>query len=119
MSIPEEKKPIYHDRVNEIIRSLNDGISRDELAIKYKHSDYKSLDMYMCRRNFTWDSKAKNYKPVITRVGKNKFLDEDLHTGKVSRIMNLFTEGKDPKTVAEELGFKDHKAFAAFMTQKG
>lgn len=114
-----EKMPIYDDRVNEIIRSLKDGITREELAVKYKHRDYRSLDMYMRRRNFTWDSEEQNYKPVANRLNKDKMNEENIHTGKVSRIIEYFKEGHDPKTVATEFGFKNYKELATYMTQKG
>lgn len=111
--------PIYDDKVNLIIRSLGDGISREELAAQLKYRDYKGLDMYMRRRNFTWDSDAQNYKPVATRINKKKTIQEDTHKGKVSRIMQAFKGGMDPKAVAKEYGFASHRELADYMTKKG
>lgn len=119
MSTAAEKMPIYDERVNEIIRSLSDGITREELAVQYKHRDYRALDMYMRRRNFTWDSDEQNYKPVTNRLNKEKMNEENIHSGKVSRILQAFTEGHDPKTVATEFGFKNYKELATYMTRKG
>ena len=119
MSVASEKLPIYDDRVNYIIRSLGDGVKREELAVEFKHNDYRSLDMYMRRRNFTWDSDAQNYKPVVTRINKKDLLLEDTHSGKVWRIIKSFKEGNDSETVATEYGFKDHRELAEYMTTKG
>ena len=119
MSTAAKNMPIYDERVNEIIRSLSDGITRDELAVKYKHRDYRSLDMYMRRRNFTWDSEEKNYKPVTTRINKSKNNREDIHKGKVSRILQAFEEENDAKTIAQEYGFADHRELAEYMTNRG
>lgn len=119
MSIPAENMPIYDDRVNEILRSLNDGITREELAVKYKHRDYRTLDTYMRRRNFTWDKEAQNYKPVHTQIGQKKAMNENIHSGKVAKVIESFKEGLDPKAIATNNGFKDHKRLAEYMTNKG
>jgi hypothetical protein len=71
----------------------------------------------MRRRNFKWDREKKTYVPKETRISHMK--NENLYSGKVSRIINAFNEGKDPKTVATEFGFKSHKELAAYMTKKG
>ncbi|TMN21830.1 hypothetical protein [Lentibacillus cibarius] len=119
MSTPAELMPIYDDRVNEILRSLSDGIPREDLAVKYKHRDYRSLDMYMRRKNFTWDKEEQNYKPIHTKIGQKKAMDENMHSGKVAKVIESFKEGVDPKTVAQNNGFKDHKRLAEYMTNKG
>jgi hypothetical protein len=117
MSMPEDQKPIYDERVNYILRSLAAGVTREELAKEFKHNDYRTLDMYMRRRNFKWDREKKTYVPKETRISHMN--DENVHSGKVSRIINAFNEGKDPKTVAIEFGFKSHKELAAYMAKKG
>ena len=119
MSVPKDDMPIYDDRVNYIIRSLAAGINRDDLAKELKHKDYKALDMYMRRRNFTWDRDEQNYVPKETKIGKDKLIGEDIHTGKVSKIIKAFEVETDPKVVANELGFKNHKELADYMTHKG
>src|SRR5690606_17245473 len=117
MSMAEDQKPIYDERVNYILRSLAAGVTREELAKEFKHNDYRTRDMYMRRRNFKWEREKKNYVPKETRISHMK--DENVHSGKVSRIINAFNEGKDPKTVAIEFGFKSHKDLADYMTKKG
>jgi hypothetical protein len=119
MSVAPEKMPVYDDRVNFIIRSLAEGKTRDELAKEFNHSDYRSLDMYMRRRNFVWDSEEQNYKPAATRINKKKINSEVLHSAKVSKIIQAFSEGKDAKAVASEFGFSDHKKLAEYMKNKG
>lgn len=119
MSATAENMPIYDERVNEIIRSLTDGITRNELAVKFKHRDYRSLDIYMRRRNFTWDSDEKNYKPITNRIKKSAVKQDDVHQGKVSRIIQAFKEEMDAKAVAHEFGFADHRELADYMTKKG
>ena len=119
MSVVEEKMPVYDDRVNYILRSLAAGISREDLAKELKHKDYRSLDMYMRRKNFTWSREEQNYKPVTTRLSKDKLNDIETHTGRASQVIKAFDVEKDPKAVAQQLGFKDHKELAQYMAKRG
>lgn len=50
------KKPIYNDKVNKIIEMLKFK-TRDEVAKEFNYKTYKSLDIYMRRKNFRYDSK--------------------------------------------------------------
>lgn len=119
MSVPSEKMPVYDERVKYILRSLAAGISREDLAKELNHNDYKALDMYMRRRNFTWNRHEQNYEPREARLSQNSLIDEDIHTGKVSIVIQAFKEETDPKMVAHELGFGSHKELAEYMTKKG
>lgn len=119
MGVPEKQKPIYDDRVNYILRSLTAGISREELAMEFNHNDYKTLDMYMRRRNFKWDRDKQNYRPIETRLEKGNQIGEEVHVGKVARVIEAFKEKTDPKEIAQEYGFKDHRELAKYMANKG
>jgi hypothetical protein len=110
------KKPIYDRRVNEILDGLNQGKTRDELAEEFGHSDYRSLDMYMRRRNFTWDKHTQAYVP--------KFDDQDKTTqqvlyDKTKRIIQYLSEGADLDEVAERVGLGDIETLGEYMTKKG
>ncbi len=37
MAMPVDKKPVYDERVNEILRGLTEGKTRDELAVAFGH----------------------------------------------------------------------------------
>lgn len=84
MSMPEDQKPIYDERVNYILRSLTAGVTREELAKEFKHNDYRTLDMYMRRRNFKWDREKKTYVPKETRISHMK--DENVHSVKFQEL---------------------------------
>lgn len=118
--MPEKKQPVYDERVNEILSALERGRTREELAVLYGYSTWKSLDIYMRRRNFIWDAKMKTYIPAHTRAEE---LLENYDTSaptKVALIMSLFAkEGADPKAIAKQVGMRDHRELAEHMRIKG
>jgi len=68
MAVAEVKSPVYDDRVKEIIRSLTEGKSREDIAKVLGHSTWHSSDMYMRRKGFIWDQSIQNYVPNVTTV---------------------------------------------------
>ncbi|WP_126428799.1 hypothetical protein [Brevibacillus marinus] len=120
MAMPVDKKPIYDVRVKEILQELAEGKSREELAQEFGYKTYKSLDMYMRRRNFTWDSRKGTYVPLYSRVGREQAEQSLIPSTKVARVLALFKkEGADARTVAKQLGFRDHRDLAIYMKARG
>lgn len=114
------QKPIYDERVKHILRSLVEGKTRDDLAQELGHSSYKTLDIYMKRKNFKWDREKKNYVPAYSRFGKQDLDVPGVSTSKVASIISLFQkEGADAKTIAKRLGFADHRELATYMKMRG
>lgn len=120
MAMPIDKKPIYDDRVNEILRGLTEGKTRDELAEELGHKNYKTLDIYMRRKNFTWDRDRQTYVPTYSRL-QNKDVEVSLvASSKVATVLSLFgKEGADARTIAKRVGFSDHRELADYMKGKG
>ncbi|MCM3625120.1 hypothetical protein M4D70_23130 [Brevibacillus borstelensis] len=120
MALEQGNLPVYDERVNEILHGLTEGKTREELAERYEYSDYRSLDMYMRRRNFTWDRQRQNYVPAHSRLDGQ---DLDLlvsESSKAAQVISLFKkEGADAKTIAKRLGFGDHRELAGYMKGKG
>jgi hypothetical protein len=116
MAMNEQDKPIYDDRVNEILRGLASGKTREELAEEAGNSNWKSIDMYMRRRNFIWDSRKQTYVPKLEPVEQDLLAD----SSKAGHVISLLSkEGADARTVAERLGFRDHRELAHYMNVKG
>ncbi|MCM3625617.1 hypothetical protein M4D70_25960 [Brevibacillus borstelensis] len=116
MAIRQEALPQYDERVNEIIKGLTEGKNRDELAKEFGHMNYKSLDMYMRRRNFTWSAHKQTYVPKVDSIEEDFTIDSS-KAGKV--IALLKKEDADARTVANRLGFSDHQEMAKYMQGKG
>ena len=112
----QDKKPIYDERVNFVIAQLLKGIDREAIAKELKYTNYKSLDIYMRRKNFRWNQSTKNYVPDV----KIEMKETAPTSSKAKQVISLLSkEGSDPKTIAKRLGYKDHIQMAAYMKAKG
>jgi len=118
MATQESEKPIYDKRVDEIIQGLAEGLSRDELAEMFGHTNYKSVDMYMRRRNFTWESTKQTYVPKLPTVQEYK--SKTMPNSKASIVIEMMKEPNfEIEVVCKKAGFKDHRELAEYMTAKG
>lgn len=114
------KDPVYDERVKATIQGLMEGKTRDELAEEFKLGSWKSLDTYMRRKNFTWDGKSDTYIPVVNRMGK---IIEEISSSipiKAEHIIRTFEEyggRSDPKIIAQEHDFENHKEMAEYMEE--
>lgn len=100
------------ERVQEILQGLTQGKTRDELAEEFGHKNYKTLDMYMRRRNFEWDSHKGIYKLSIEKPQ----LDV-IDTSKAHRIVQLIEQQEEPdlQRIAQLMGYESYKELAAYM----
>ena len=95
------------------------GKSREELAQIFGHKNYKTLDTFMRRHNYQWNRDRGIYEPRGVKVESEETEEVSSGTKKVRQVLKLFGEGKDPKEVAKEVGFKNHLALAEYMKEKG
>ncbi|VDG98619.1 Uncharacterised protein [Lysinibacillus sphaericus] len=110
----EAVSPKQNERVHFIIKKLAGGMSRDELAEEMKHSNYKSLDMYMRRKGYRYDSHVKNYVPQI----EDQVIS--VSTSKATRVIELLNVNpEEPMLVCHKLGFKDMQELGSYMGTKG
>jgi hypothetical protein len=115
------KTQIYDEKVNMVINQLGLGKSREKLAEELGYTTYKSIDMYMRRKNFKWDSQIQNYIPDS---GHKKYYITDeasIPTSKAYTVISLFDKNKptaDPRAIARLAGFRDHLEMAGYMKSK-
>ena len=111
------EEAIYNEKVDHVLEELGAGRSRKDLAEEYDYSNWKSLDMYMRRKNFRYDSEKGTYVPDVEEE------DDPVPTGaesKVAVIISLFQDDStDPKKIAQQLGFADHRELAQYMSDRG
>ncbi|MGG4498589.1 hypothetical protein [Brevibacillus reuszeri] len=116
----ESGEPIYDERVMEIQRGITEGKTRDQLAQEFGYKNYKTLDIYMRRKNFSWDRNKQTYIPMQT---KRKMETYDWKTNvpaKISTILSLFNKKEEnARSIAKKLGFSDHRELANYMRSKG
>jgi AraC-like DNA-binding protein len=116
------KEPVFDRQVDEILRLLEEGMERAEIAEKLGYKNPMSLDNYMRRRNFSWDSRQKMFVPAAERYSaklNNNVLP--LHgTSKAALVISLFAQdGADAKEIARQVGFDTHTELAGYMGRKG
>jgi hypothetical protein len=115
-----EKEPIYDEKVKNVIRLLTEGITKEEIAKQLGYTTYRSLDVYLNRKNFQWDSHSQNYTPKVNRLLGITLEDSIAATSKVAQVIALFNkEEADAKIIAKRLGFSDHRELASYMSGKG
>ncbi|WP_342533886.1 hypothetical protein MHB40_03145 [Lysinibacillus sp. FSL K6-0057] len=107
-----QTKVLDDERVQEILQGLTQGKTRDELAEEFGHKNYKTLDMYMRRRDFEWDSDKGIYKLAMEKP-ETAMID----TSKAYRIIQLIEQQEEPnlQRIAQLMGFESYKALAAYM----
>ena len=67
----ENKEPIYTAQATKIIEMMKFQ-TRNEVAERLNYKTWKSLDIYMRRKNFIYDSSQEKYVPVEMREKKEK-----------------------------------------------
>ena len=114
-----EKKPIYDSRVRRIMELLKFK-TRDEAAEELGYSTYKSMDQYMRRKKFRFHAEENQYIP---RENKTHKIDRDPKSYAPTKVVNIITAfeeaNPDPRLIAKQEGFTDHKEMAEYMVNKG
>jgi hypothetical protein len=102
------------NKVQQILAALENKTDRAKLALDLGYTNPKSLDIYMRRKGFLYDSQNATYIPIKPSGLKNsKTFTTDKRIG---TILTLFTEeDADPKKIAEITGFESHIELAEFM----
>lgn len=110
-------KAIYDDKVNTIIRGLTEGKTREELGQELGYKTYRSLDIYMTRKNWRWNSKIKNYEEDKSKITFEDKLNQVRTMGtSIGKIIELFASGiDDPMEVAKSTGFTSYREMAEHM----
>jgi len=117
MALAKKDGPKYTKKVEKVLEKLGNGKSRKELAQDYDYSTWKSLDVYMRRKGFRYDSERGNYVPDVKEEA-----EDPVPKGAGSRaslIISLFAEGKDPRQIAKKVGFSDHRKLSSYMVSRG
>lgn len=121
MKNQEIQEPIYDERVNATIKGLMEGKTRETLAEEFSLGGWKSLDIYMRRKGFVWDGANSTYIPATNKADK---ILEELNSSasiKAEMIIKRFEEmgdDSDPRAIAKEFGFKDHRELGEYMESK-
>lgn len=121
MALIDCKEPVFDRQVNKVLTLLEEGREKEDIAEELGYSNPASLDNYMRRRNFAWESRDRRYVPAAEKYSgkaRNNLLQLK-GISKAALIISLFTEdGANPKDIAEQTGFTSHNEMATFMKRK-
>ncbi len=107
------------EKIEYIIKGLEDGKDREAVALEVGYKNYKSMDMFMRRQDYTWDRKLNMYLSPEDRKSA-KYAGEVVEINRsVSLVLKLFKQEMDPREVAKKLKFSDHRDLAKYMGVKG
>jgi hypothetical protein len=107
-------------KVDEILTGLAAGQTREQIALELGYKNFKSLDIYMKRKNFDWDNKKNYYFPKRDRTPIADALKlMNRPEGRVAAVLSLLKSGLDIKEISVQLKFHDHRELALFMKGKG
>ncbi len=95
------------------------GKSREQLAKLYAHKSWKTVDMFMRRKGYSWNGEKQIYEIKAKRPKEEDFTEEQTGSKRVRQILKSFKEGKDAKRIAKEMGFKNHLILAEYMKDNG
>ncbi|RIJ69378.1 hypothetical protein [Rummeliibacillus sp. POC4] len=122
VTVKEQQDVMKDKRVQEILQGLTKGETRDDLAEQFGHANYKTLDIYMRRKGFEWDSEHQNYRfattPKKTALVPTANVEvATVDTSKAYRIVQLIEqqEDLDLEKIAQLMKFDDYKQLAAYM----
>lgn len=122
MALVDCNDPIFDRKVNQILQMIEEGKEKTDIAEKLGYQSPLSIDNYMRRRNFSWDSREKNFVPAAERYSA-KGRDNVMPLRGVSKaevIISLFDQGEsNVKEIAKQVGFETNKELAKFMKGKG
>lgn len=113
------------ERVSQILKMLQAGQPRDKIADQFGYSTWKSLDIYMRRRGFIWDSQHRIYTSGVPGAPSNEELTiqsvgnvnpADVAPEEIVRLFNLGIF--DAREIAKRLGFSGHKEMANYMLRR-
>lgn len=122
VTVKEQQDVMKNKRVQEILQGLTKGQTREELAEQFGHANYKTLDIYMRRRGFEWDSEHQNYR-FATTPKKTALINTvngevaTVDTSKAYRIVQLIEQQEELELekIAQLMKFDDYKQLAAYM----
>ena len=117
----QQRADEFDERVKMILEGLSSGKTREAMAKELSHANYKTIDMYMRRRNFIWDSINNTYIHKNTDIKEYaRSYESENVLSKAEYIISHIGKGNaDVRTVAKEMGFSDHREMASYMRSKG
>ncbi|MCF8568390.1 hypothetical protein LLE49_27100 [Alicyclobacillus tolerans] len=106
---------VSHERIERILDRLSKGSTRDDLAKEFGHRNRQSVDQYMRRHGYVWDSSQGNY-----RLRSDKSSNQRIVPTKAIEVIAEFKKpNADAREIAKRLHFAHHHEMAKYMQARG
>ncbi|KUO73698.1 MAG: hypothetical protein APF81_01985 [Desulfosporosinus sp. BRH_c37] len=116
----QNNQQVKNDRINQVLKMLKEGLPRDKIADQFGYSTWKSLDIYMRRHGFTWDSQGQLYTLALPETPPKEELTLPSIEINPEDVVKLFSIGiLDSREIAKRTGFSGHKEMATYMLRHG
>ena len=98
--------PVFDEKVKQILYKLSEGKSREKVAEELGYNNYKSMDMYIRRRNFIWSQREQTYIPAQGIIQPADLEYDSRIPSKVDKAIYLSKQKSvDAQEIAKQLGF--------------
>lgn len=110
----------HNEKTLEILAFLEEGQSREEIADYYGNANWKSVDMYMRRKGFSWDSENQTYVEKLKSDTPSATEESiQVHTKAAQIVRMLDVKHPDPRSVANKQGFETVDEMGIYMKSQG
>ncbi|WP_238882320.1 hypothetical protein [Clostridium sp. YIM B02551] len=111
-------------KIQRVLELCKAGNNRHEVAKILGYKDYKGLQAYMKRYQYTWNDSIQNYQKLSEyekQVKTERILREyeDEASSKPARIISMFSKKLEARDIAKKQGFENHKTMASYMKARG
>lgn len=110
---------VMDEKEKRIMGYFAEGMTRDQIATKEGNTHWKSVDMYLRRRNYSWDSEQQVYfkeSSIAVRTDDEKLINQPQDYTKAGQIVrSLSQKGADIRLIAKQRGFTNHQGLADYM----
>lgn len=112
-------RDIYDERESMILESLQKGYTREQLEALLDLK-WKSVDIFMRRRGYRWDREQQTFVQKSEQTETQVEVAQNIPQNAL-QIIKYFDENQnvDPKQIAMEKGFKNHRELAIYMEKIG
>lgn len=107
-------KNSYDEKTSTILQMIEEGKTREEIAEYYGNSTWKSVDMYMRRRGFSWENERYVEEQVIELTSVQQDVVSTL-TQAAQIVRMLDVKHPNPRQVAQKQGFESVDEMGKYM----
>jgi hypothetical protein len=106
-------------KIEYVLSLAASGKTNKEIAEELGYKDVQNLYVFMRRHGMVWNSKKALFLVKGEKQEEQQEILSENPTGKVARIMSMFSKNMDGKEIANSLRFSSYQEMADYMRSKG